>query len=107
MNSRRSRHHRVDHLFVPLIRMRGTLLKTIEWLRAGYPDNAPRTGYSPLIALQGPASLTDHQIRRITNAVTDHPGDPTKTDIEATILEVTDRLPHPGQVAQVQRYLRH
>jgi hypothetical protein len=29
----------------------------IDWFRAGYPDEAPSTGYSPLLALNGPIGL--------------------------------------------------
>jgi hypothetical protein len=41
--------------------MRNPLPSIINWLRAGYPDDAPRTGYSPLLALNGPISLSDKQ----------------------------------------------
>jgi hypothetical protein len=30
----------------------------IDWLRAGYPDEAPSTGYSPLPALNAPVGLS-------------------------------------------------
>jgi hypothetical protein len=48
--------------------MRNPLPSIINWLRAGYPDDAPRTGYCPLLALNGPISLSDKQ----TQAVVDH-----------------------------------
>jgi hypothetical protein len=83
--------------------MRSRLLNAVEWLRAGYPDAAPRTGYCPLIALHGPASLTPRQVSLVTNALGAHVGEPSGTDIEAAILKITDRLPHPGQVAQIRR----
>ena len=39
----------------------------IEWFRAGYPDEAPRTGHSPLLALNGPIALTPGQTAQIVS----------------------------------------
>ena len=42
-----------------------TIRSIIDWLRAGYPDEAPRTGYSPLLALNGPIALSARQTEQI------------------------------------------
>ena len=49
----------------------------IEWLRAGYPEEAPRTGHSPLLALYGPPALTPAQQRRIVKDLEEQPTDTT------------------------------
>ena len=36
-----------------LAHVRSTFGSIINWLRAGYPDDAPHIGYSPLLALNG------------------------------------------------------
>ena len=45
------------------------LTSTIAWLRAGYSNEAPRTGHSPLIALNGPVGLSDKQIHEVVESV--------------------------------------
>jgi hypothetical protein len=71
----------------------------IDWLRAGYPDEAPRIGYSPLIALHGPTSLSRKQIRQVLDCLATGVYD--KTDIEVAITAATGRLPTPPQLRQV------
>ena len=82
--------------------MRRILLKALDWLRAGYPVGAPRTGHCALLALHGPPSLTRHQISQVIDALGATPDPPADTDIQTTIVKVTDRLPNPSQVAQVR-----
>ena len=50
---------------VVLKRVYGILTATADWLRAGYPEGAPRTGHSPLLALNGPLCLSPTQKYRI------------------------------------------
>lgn len=64
----------------------------IEWLRAGYPDDAPRTGYSPLLALNGPLSLSARQTAQIVAKLGEGPTD--SIDIEVTITKVTQPTAH-------------
>ncbi|MDT5280207.1 MAG: hypothetical protein QOJ20_1402, partial [Mycobacterium sp.] len=45
--------------------MRTAFWSVIAWLRAGYAYEAPRTGYSPLIALNGPIALSDRETHEI------------------------------------------
>ena len=47
----------------------------IDWLRAGYPDEAPRTGYSPLLALNGPIALSARQTAQIVAELGEGPID--------------------------------
>jgi hypothetical protein len=42
-------------------RVRTMFRSIIDWFRAGYPDEAPSTGYSPLLALNGPVGLSRRQ----------------------------------------------
>jgi hypothetical protein len=37
--------------------VRSMFRSIIDWFRVGYPDEAPSTGYSPLLALNGPIGL--------------------------------------------------
>src|SRR6476660_248173 len=60
----------------------------IEWLRAGYPDDAPSTGSSPLLALNGPLSLSARQTAQIVAKLGEEPTD--SIQIEVTISFVTD-----------------
>ena len=75
----------------------------IDWLRAGYADEAPGTGNSPLIALNGPIALSDRETHEITAALGDGLCD--TTDIAVAITRVTGRLPNPSQVQMVGRAL--
>ena len=77
------------------------VLSFVDWLRAGYPEEAPSTGYSPLIALQGPIALTPKQKELVLDQICCHPAD--TTDIEVAITKATDRLPNPAQVRSVTR----
>ncbi|HEX9175963.1 MAG TPA: DUF3349 domain-containing protein, partial [Mycobacterium sp.] len=45
-----------------------TFQSVIDWLRAGYPDEGPRTGHSPLLALNGPIALSPRQTEQIVAA---------------------------------------
>lgn len=80
-------------------RISGVFRSIISWLRTGYPDEAPRTGYSPLLALNGPMSLTPRQIHHIVDELGGAPAD--RTDIEVAITKITDRLPTQTQTRAV------
>ena len=73
----------------------------IEWVRAGYPEEAPKTGYYPLMALTGPMSLTRRQIRQVVARLRGRPTD--AVTINVAITEVTGRLPNPTQTRAVAR----
>ena len=80
-------------------RISGAFRSVIGWLRAGYPDEAPPTGYSPLLALFGPMSLTPRQTQHIVEALDGAPAD--TIDIEVAITKATDRLPTQAQIRAV------
>lgn len=71
-------------------------------MRGGYDQDAPRWGFSPLIALNGPVSLTggqlDQVVRNFRTCGNTHP-DPV--DVRVAICTVTGTLPSPSQVAAV------
>ena len=67
--------------------VRKLLRSTVDWLRAGYPDEAPNTGYCPLIALNGPAPLTPKQKRRTLGEVDQDTA--SATEISIAITKVT------------------
>ena len=87
-----------------LMRISGAFRSVIGWLRSGYPDEAPPPGYSPLLALLGPMSLTPRQTQHIVDELDGAP--PDTTDIEVAITKATDRLPTPTQIRAVVRALR-
>jgi hypothetical protein len=76
-----------------------TLRSAIDWLRSGYPDEAPPTGYSPLLALSGPLALTPRQIQRIVDELDGAAAH--STEIAVAITKATDRLPTQTQIRAV------
>jgi hypothetical protein len=87
----------------PIARLRRIARSVIDWLRAGYPEEAPSTGYSPLIALHGPIALTPRQTERAVDELDGYPAD--TLDIEVAITKATDRLPTETQIRTVARAL--
>ena len=81
------------------IRVGRILRSAVEWLRVGYPADAPTRGHSPLIALHGPISLTEQQLQRICAAIS--PGCEDPIEIGTAILEATGWLPSGDDVDQV------
>jgi uncharacterized protein DUF3349 len=84
-------------------RLRVCLTSVVGWLRACYPEEAPHTGYSPLLALNGPRALTPREVETVVGELDGGP--PNATDIELAITKVTDRLPNHAQVRAVTRVL--
>lgn len=84
--------------------LRSALTAAIGWLRAGYAEQAPRTGHSTLIALYGPVSLTARQLGCAVAALGDGPS--SSADIDVAITMATNRLPTPSQRYAVSRALR-
>lgn len=80
-----------------------TIRSFIEWLRAGYPDEAPGTGYSPLLALNGPIALSARQTAQIVAELGE--GRTGPVDIGTAITKVTNQLPTPAQTRSVARAL--
>lgn len=86
-----------------LARLGARLRSVVDWLRAGYPDEAPATGYSPLMALNGPIALTPKQRGHVLAELRGEPSD--IVDIGVAITRATDRLPTVHQVRAVARTL--
>ena len=81
--------------------MLGMGCSIVEWVRAGYPEDAPKTGYNPLIALAGPLSLTRRQTQQVLARLRGRPTDPIS--INVAITEITGQLPNPAQTRAVAR----
>ena len=80
----------------------------IRWLRAGYPPDAPATGYSPIVALCGRASLTQRQVQRILTELDNPLGKPpTDVDIKIAITKVSHNLPSQADLHRVRTQLAH
>jgi hypothetical protein len=86
-----------------LARVAGGFASIIDWLRAGYPDDAPATGYSPLLALNGPISLSARQTVQIVEDLRGADTDPI--DIGVAITKTTHRLPTDAQTRTVTEAL--
>lgn len=79
------------------------LLATVDWLRGGYPDEAPTQGHSYLMALNGPIALSPRQTAQIVDELDGRPSDPL--DVDVAITKATGRLPTPRQTSKVFRAL--
>lgn len=78
------------------------LAKLVEFLRAGYPEAAPPTGYAPLLALL-PRRLCDDEVCKIAADLTargDVPTDPV--DIGVAISRITHELPTAEDMDRVK-----
>jgi hypothetical protein len=76
----------------------------VEWVRSGYPEDAPKVGYNPLIALTGPLSLTRRQTQQVLARLQGRPTDPVS--INVAITEITGQLPNPTQTRAVARAIK-
>lgn len=83
--------------------VRSGLRTVVDWLRVGYPDEAPAQGHSPLMALNGPIALSPMQTAQVVDELGGRPSDPT--DIDVAITKATGRLPRPSQAWKVSRAL--
>jgi len=81
-----------------------TFAACLEWLRAGYPTGAPRTGHSALLALNGPMSLNQGQKRCVTAELESAAVEVTA--IWVAITKATGRLPTPSQTSEVVALLQ-
>jgi hypothetical protein len=84
--------------------MRNRFRSVVDWLRAGYADEAPKTGHSPLIALQGPISLSQRQTQQVLDELGNRPADPV--EIEVAITKATGQLPSDAQLRKIIRTLQ-
>jgi hypothetical protein len=84
------------------------LVRSLEWLRAGYPAGVPRQDYVALLGLLR-RKLTDEEIRRFARDLADQAqasSDPITTqDIEALINDVILQQASEDDVARVSARL--
>lgn len=95
--------HQSSSKHVVLKQISSALTAAVDWLRGGYCDEAPCTGYSPLLALNGPPTLTSAQIDRIVRDLKYQPVNTTTIGI--AITKTTNHLPTPTQTSAVLKAL--
>ncbi|KAB2581525.1 hypothetical protein BS297_30460 [Rhodococcus erythropolis] len=71
----------------------------VHWLRSGYPDDAPRYGHSPLLALMD-QRLSPEQLSEIVIALDGKPVSEA-IDIQVAITAATGRMPSPADLSTV------
>jgi Protein of unknown function (DUF3349) len=83
------------------------VVRTLDWLRAGYPAGVPRQDYVVLLGLLQ-RKLTDFEVHEIAAELAGlaEKGDEiTPADIEKLIEQATMDEPTPGDVARVSARL--
>lgn len=83
------------------------VVRTLGWLRAGYPTGVPRGDYVALLGLLR-RKLTDHEVHQIAGELAGlaEDGEPiTTADVEKLISEATLDQPTPRDVARVSARL--
>jgi hypothetical protein len=86
-NSDRNADRPANRCPAALRRLGGRCRSVVEWVRAGYPEDAPQTGYCPVIALTGPMSLTRRQTQQVLDRLRGHHID--TASINVAITEIT------------------
>ncbi len=88
---------------IPQLRRKGkpsaVFRSVLDWVRAGYPEEAPRAGHVSLVALTGPVALTPRQTAHILEQLRKGPTD--TADIGVAICKITDRVPTDHQLRAV------
>ncbi|MGN2642110.1 MULTISPECIES: DUF3349 domain-containing protein [Nocardia] len=77
----------------------------LRWLRAGYPGDAPRTGYVPLLALCSRPGLSAAEIAAAVEVLAAGPAVVTDFQIQRVILEHADSLPDATDIDTVAKLL--
>jgi hypothetical protein len=78
--------------------------RVFAFLRSGYPEVMPRTGYAPLAALLR-RRLTIDEITAVTGRVVRMSAPVTAADIGVEITRITDEMPLPEDIERVQAEL--
>ena len=81
-------------MFIPAV-----VTAFVHWLRSGYPQDAPRYGHSPLLALMD-QRLSPAQISEIVIALDGEPATEA-IDIQVAITAVARRMPSPADLSAV------
>ena len=77
----------------------------VAFVRAGYPNGMPTTGYVPLAALSRRRPSND-EISTITSELTAQRDRPISTaDVGVAITRITDAMPSQDDIARVKRRL--
>jgi hypothetical protein len=85
--------------------LRGRVSSIIAFLRAGYPSDAPPTGYIPLLALL-PRRLSDDEAARIATKLFWHKRRLfDRADVGVEITRLTDRMPSIEDIERVEHRL--
>jgi hypothetical protein len=77
--------------------------RVVAFLRAGYPQGVPATGYVPLLRRR----LSDDEVVAVASELAARgvlPND--ATDIRVAITKITDEMPSPEEVERVKQRLR-
>lgn len=86
------------------MRLSTILASVVGWLRAGYPEQAPRQGYVPLLAL-APARLSEADVDAIADELI-RAGRPVSVDaIRAAITARSQSQPLDSDVARISARL--
>jgi Protein of unknown function (DUF3349) len=79
--------------------------RMVAFVRAGYPQGVPKTGYIPLLALLR-RRLSDDEVAAVATQLAARGELNIDTaDIGAAITRITDELPSPADLDRVQRRL--
>lgn len=84
----------------------GPVQRALAWLRAGYPEGVPTTGYIPLLALLR-RRLDDDEVRQVADALIAQDGDGVASRIDAQVLmtKVLGELPSDDDLRRVEHRL--
>ncbi|MDT5344479.1 MAG: hypothetical protein QOE52_3663 [Mycobacterium sp.] len=82
------------------------LAKIVAFLRTGYPEGVPRTGYFPLLALL-PRRLSEDEVVAVAFELGARGMMPIEgTDIRVAVTKITDELPSENDIDRVKRQLK-
>lgn len=80
--------------------------RVVAFLRAGYPQGVPATGYVPLLALLR-RRLSDEEVVAVASELTAQGELPVDAvAIRVAIIKITDGMPSSDEVERVQQQLR-
>jgi Protein of unknown function (DUF3349) len=75
----------------------------MRFLRSGYPDGVPSTGYGPLLALL-PRRLSDDEVATVASTLASRATAPVElTAVRVAITKVTGALPSQSDTERVAR----
>ena len=85
--------------------LRGWKSRIVAFLRAGYPNAAPATGYVPLLALL-PRRVSDDEAAMLTSKLVGRKRRSIdRADVGVEITRITDELPSLDDIERVEHRL--